>query len=175
MKLFNSWRKRHFLGTDAAIALLLASIAVLLAYVTGTGIEIHKHIQPNLLMLYRATATVSGSLMGFSMTVTVLAINFWQAKWFDLIKRDDKNIHEIWATLKQTTWCLASLTSTALAIIAASGEGTPAKWTIIPYLVALTLTVARLARAVNIVHRMMDIAIEGSREETRDDRSSTLR
>ena len=163
MRAINSWRKRHFLGFDAVIALVVASAAISLAYTTQVGINAHTHVEQNLLVVYRTTATICGSLMGLSMAVAVLAIDFWQGKWFDLIKRNDKATHEIWATLKQTTWCLGLLTVTSLFVIAAGGDGTPAKWTIIPYLIILSLTLARLARAVSIIHRMLDVAVQASR------------
>lgn len=163
MRAINAWRKRHFLGTDAALALLLASLVIAAAYVTEIGANVHQYVEQNLLLLYRATAAISGALMGFSITVTVLAINFWQSDWFDLVKQNDKSTHEIWATLKQNTWCLALLTLTSLCIIAIGGGDVPAKWTIIPYLIAVLIALARLIRAVTIIHKMMDIAVEASR------------
>ncbi len=163
MRSINSWRKSHFLGTDAVLAVSVASLFSSLVYMPEVGPVIYEQIEHNLLLLYRTTTTVAGALMGFSMTVTVLAINFWQAKWFDLIKENDKSTHEIWTTLKQTTWCLALLTGTSLFVIAAGGGHSPAKWTIVPYLIALSVALARLMRAVNIIHRMMDIAIQASR------------
>ena len=130
MKAIISWRKRHFLGSDAVIALVIASVTLSLAYTTDIGIDVHKRVEQNLLILYRTTATISGSLMGLSMAVAVLAIDFWQGKWLDLIKKNDKSTYEIWATLKQTTWCLGLLTATALFVIVAGGGSTPVKWTI---------------------------------------------
>ncbi|MDE2788725.1 MAG: hypothetical protein OXL37_19000 [Chloroflexota bacterium] len=163
MGAINSWRKRHFLGTDALIALFVSTLIVMAAYVTEAGTNVHVHFEQNLLMLYRTTATIAGTLMGFSMAGTVMAINFWQDKWFDLIKRDDKSTREIWVTLKQTTWCLALLTATALFVIAAGGGSTPDKWTIVPYLIAFSIAVARLMRSVSIIHRMLDIAVQALR------------
>lgn len=163
MKTFNTWRKMHFLATDMLFALLGACLMALFAYFTDSGIYAYKYIEGHLLILYQTTATIAGALMGFSVAIMMLGLNVWKEAWFDLIKRDDKSTHEIWSTLKQTNWCLALLTATSLFVMATVGGNPPAKWTIIPYLVTSSVAVARLLRAVSIIHRMVDIAVQASR------------
>ena len=163
MKGLNSWRKSHFLASDIIVALLLTGIAVSLLYLTPTGTTAYEYVEGNSTGLYKSTATIAGTLMGFSMTILVLAITFWQTEWYDLIKEDERASNQIWATLKQTTWFLALLTITCLACIAANAEDQPAKWTIVPYLTALSMAIVRLSRAIWVIQRMTGIAVAASR------------
>ena len=163
MKGLNSWRKSHFLATDIVAALLLTGVVVWLLYFTPSGVAIYEHIKGNATNLYKSTATIAGTLMGFSMTIVVLAITFWQTDWYQLIKEDNRASHQIWATLKQTTWFLALLTMTCLICMAANLEDKPAKWTVVPYLATLSMAIVRLLRAIWVIQRMTGIAVAASR------------
>lgn len=165
MKGLNSWRKSHFLASDLIAALILTGVVVLLLYFTSEGAAAYEAVKGNSTELYKSTAGVSGTLMGISMAIVVLAITFWQTNWYQLIKEDERASHQIWATLKQTTWFLALLTITSLFCMAANSEDSPSKWTIVPYLIALSMALVRLLRAIWVVQRMTEIAVAASRND----------
>ena len=75
---------------DAITALLLSSTLIGIMHFTNGWDIVHRHIGDNLITMYRTTAAIAGAMIGFSMTVTVIALNLWESDWFDLIKRYDK-------------------------------------------------------------------------------------
>lgn len=166
MRTLNSWRKRHFLWTDSIGVLLLLSVLITVVHFTGIWDTVYKHIGDNLVTLYWTTASVSGALIGFSMTITVIALNLWQTDWFDLIKLDEKATLEIWKTLRQTTWWLVFLTVTALICVLIGDSVEASKWTLVLFLIGLSLASVRLVRAIALIHKMTEIAIAGMRSSS---------
>ena len=166
MRGLNSWRKAHFLASDIIASLLLTGLVVWWLYFTSTGASIYENVQGNSTNLFKTTATISGTLMGFSMTIVVLAITFWQTDWFDLIKEDERASQQIWATLRQTTWFLALLTGTSLVCMVVKIENEPARWTAIPYLATFSMAVARLLRSIWVIQKMTGIAVAAARNTT---------
>ena len=163
MRAVNSWRKRHFLATDVVGALLLSLILIGILHFTTAWDILYGCVGDNLAMVYRTTASVSGALVGFSMTITVIALNSWQTDWFDLIKQDEKSTREIWKTLRQTTWSLVLLTVISLVCTLIDSEGEISKWTVTLFLLGLSIASARLIRAINVIHKMTEIVVAGSR------------
>lgn len=163
MNRLNSWRKAHFLASDLIIALLLTAFAVWILYFTTTGAAAYTHVHGNSASLYRTTATIAGTLMGFSMTIIVLAITFWRTNWYDLIKEDEQSSLQIWTTLTQTTWFFALLTITSLICMTVKVENEPVKWTVIPYLATFSMALTRLLRSIWVIQKMTGIAVAASR------------
>ncbi len=164
MTQINTWRKAHFLASDMMLAILVAGMAVGLLCYTSLGATIYGNIKDNAENVYRTTASLAGALMGFSMTVTVLALNLWQTRrWFDVIKSEGETSQQLWTTLKQTTWFLAFLTATSLTSLLLSAEDEAGKWILMSFLTVLSLTSARILRSIWIINRMTEIAVAASR------------
>ena len=165
MRSLNSWRKDHLLGTDIAISLLILLILYGLIHYTPLGHNVKEYFDFNRMIMYRTTATISGSLMGFSITITVLAINLWRTKWFPLLKEDLAVTKQIWTIMRQTTWCLAMLTVLCLALMMVKEDSTIVVWAMTVYFGLLLITLVRLFRAIRVIHQMAGIVVSASRQK----------
>ena len=154
----------EFLVSDVLLAILLTGVTVTLLWSTGMDAVIYGNIEDNTANVYRTTASLAGALMGFSMTVTVLALNLWQTKkWFEVIQRYERISQQLWRTLRQTTWSLALLTATSLISLLLAVGDEPGKWVLVSFLTVFSIASARILRSIWIIHRMTEIAVAASR------------
>lgn len=165
MKSFKSWCDRHFLGSDILFSIIIALIPIALLHFIVAWENVYDRFGSNLIVVFKTTASVSGSLIGFSMAVNVLALNLWQTDRFNLIKLNFEATRGIWTTLNQTTWYLVLLTGVSLLCIFLSSECDTLTWTIITilFISALTISAARLFRAIYIISKMIEITIAASK------------
>ena len=149
------WRRR-FLGVEAAIAVAPA-LALLAWFVLGEGRECVDGLMSDVRAdVYRTTATISGTLLGFLIAVASLVLNFVSADRLALLRTSER-YPAMWETFFQTTRVLGALTVTALVCLVFDKDGASLPWLVVPFVLFLSLSLARLLRVIWILERIIGI------------------
>ena len=161
-RLFDFWRK-HFLGVEASIVIILTILFAMWFFLFGGAPHVSALMQNNRGNLYRTTATISGSLLGFSMAVMSIVLGFSSSDHLAII-RGSKHYETLWKTFFQTIWCLGGLTVTALFCLIWDKDSHPVSWLVIPFLLFVGLCVVRVARTIWTLERLVGIIIKPPRD-----------
>ena len=147
------WR-RHFLRLEATVA-VLPSLALLAWFVLFGGIVwVDDFLTGVRTDLYRTTAAVAGTLLGFSIAVASLVLSFVPAERLSLL-RESEQYPSLWKTFFQTTRLLGALTLTALVCLVVDKDESPLTWMIVPFCLFVSLSVARLMRVIWILEQIV--------------------
>ena len=166
------WR-RHFLHMEATVA-ALPPLVLLIWFVWLGGTEhVDDFITGVRTDLYRTTATVAGTLLGFSIAVASLVLNFVSAERLALL-RTSEQYPSLWTTFFQTTRLLGALTLAALVCLVVDKDVSPVTWVIIPFSLFVSLAGIRLLRVIWILEQIIKLVsrteshqrlFEGSRDQ----------
>lgn len=149
------WR-RHFLGVEAVLA--VAPALVLVAwFVFGAGRECVDGLMSDVRAdVYRTTATISGTLLGFLIAVASLVMSFVSTERLTLL-RTSKHYPAMWETFFQTTRVLGALTVTSLVCLVFDKDGGSLPWLVVPFVLFFSLSLARLLRVIWILEQIIGI------------------
>ena len=159
------WRK-HFLGVEAGIVIVLTILFATWFFLFGGAPHVSALMQNNRGNIYRTTATISGSLLGFSMAVMAIVLGFSSSDHLAIV-RDSKHYATLWKTFFQTIWCLGGLTVTALICLIWDKDCLPVSWLVIPFLLFVGLCVVRVTRTIWTLERLIGIIIKPPRDTDR--------
>lgn len=149
------WR-RHFLGVEAALAVAPA-LALLAWFVLGEGRECVDGLMSDVRGdVYRTTATISGTLLGFLIAVASLVLGFVSTERLTLLQTS-QHYPAMWETFFQTTRVLGALTVTALVCLVFDKDGASLPWLVVPFVLFLSLSLVRLLRVIWILERIIGI------------------
>jgi hypothetical protein len=162
--IWKQWQ-RHFLIAEGTTAVLAATIITVFAWLPQTAPVLDSKLEGNRTNIYRTTAAISGSLLGFSLTISTLVLGHWDSPRLTLIRKHNRRTHEIWTTLRQTTWLLALVTIISIVAIALDTDKEPFKPILTPFLILLGLMMTRLGRAIWIIHEISKTITTGSQSD----------
>ena len=108
--------------------------------------------------VYRTVATISGTLLGFSLASATFALNVVSSPRLKML-RNSQHYPTLWKTFFQTTWFLGALTLVAIACIIWDRESAPSTWLAIPLTLFAGLSAVRLVR---MIHLLEQIAVIGA-------------
>ncbi len=149
------WR-RHFLGVEAALAVTPA-LTLLVWFVLGEGRGCVDGLMSEVRAdIYRTTATISGTLLGFLIAVASLVLNFVSTERLTLL-RTSEHYPAMWETFFQTTRVLGALTVTALVCLVFDKDGASLPWLVVPFVLFVSLSLVRLIRVIWILERIIGI------------------
>ena len=164
------WWSRHFLGAEFTVAIAIAVTVALLAWLPQTSSAFEAQIDGNRTDIYRTTAAIAGTLLGFSMTISTLVLGHWDSPRLRLLRQNQQRSHELWTTIRQATWFLAFLAVASMAAMIFDKDGAPCKAAMVPFLLMLSLTTARLGRSIWIIQEISRIMAAGTQSDTGDAR-----
>ena len=153
------WDRYHFAG-HAALAAACAGVWGIFVFYCPTGETVYLSISDSLPLLYRVSVTVSASLMGFSMTVTVFAMTLWnRAEIFVYTAGEPTYREQLWGAMRHATWSLGALAIASACCMLVSGDPSAVKMSSIPYLCLGIFAAFRLLRAIRLVHKMAAVVV----------------
>lgn len=156
------WRK-HYLGVEAGIVIILTILFATWFFLFGGAPHLSALMQNNRGNIYRTTATISGSLLGFSMAVMSIVLGFSFSDRLAIVQ-GSKHYAALWKTFFQTIWCLGGLTVTALICLIWDKDCYPVSWLVIPFLLFVGLSIVRVARTIWILERLIGIIIKSPKD-----------
>ena len=168
MKGFRFWR-RHFLGVEAA-AVLLATFGFAVWYLWIGGCDVvGELVKGNRANVYRTTATIAGSMLGFSITSTSVIVAVSSREGLRTV-RESGQYQTLWKTLLQTVWGFAGLTVVSIVCLVFDKDVARmpevvalVSFLVIVFLFFLCFSVARLIRTIWILDRVARILSQEGR------------
>ena len=161
---FGQWWQQHFLGAEAVSAIIVSTGITISLWLPTTEPMIEAQLADSRTDVYRTIATMSGALLGFSMTISTLVLGYWDSQRIRLIREHPQRRHELWTTLIQSTWFLALLALSSIVAMILDKDTAPSKYAMIPFLYFFSLAIARLARAIWIIQGIVKIVSAGPTE-----------
>ena len=109
--------------------------------------------------LYRTLATVSGTMVGFSMTVAALVLSRVATERFQLLRsgRFGKNYEVLWKTYTQAVKFLGVLTVCSIAALLLDTRESPRHWVLVPTILFVLLSMFRISRAIWILEKLLKV------------------
>ena len=159
MRSIISLTQRYFLVWHFVVAVAAAALWGVFLFLTPYGDLVYCYISDGLPALYRASITVAGSLMGFSMTVTVLAKNLWDKDLFVFTGTDQHFERQLWAAMRHSTWSLGALALVSVVCVLVSGNSDMVKLFSVPYTGFVVLATVKLFKTVRLVHKMLAVSV----------------
>ena len=161
MTLLVKYWHRHFLGLEFC----LASIPAILIAIWIMGFDGSSHID-NFMRevrsnIYRSIATISGTLLGFSIAAVSIVINFASSERLRLL-RESGVYSKIWKAFFQATKILGSLTIVALVCLTWDRDDAPLSWLAIPISLLICLSIARVIRVIWMLEQIVKILTKPS-------------
>ena len=154
------WRS-HFLGLEAMVAAIPVIVfAVYLLAFDGQS-RVDEFVYGNRTNIYRTVATIAGTLLGFSIAVASLVLNFVSSARLAVL-RGSPQYPSLWKTFFQATRFLGALTLTALICLIWDRDTQPVTWLIVPVCLFAGLCVMRLLRVIWILEQIIGIVSKPS-------------
>ena len=156
MKLLPQFWQKHFLGIEASIAIApTVALATWLLFFGGEN-EVEGFVKGNRTSIYRTTAGIAGTLLGFSIAVASLVLSFSGSPRLVVVRRSP-HYPTLWKTFFQTTRFLGLLTATALVCLVWDRDNDPVVWLILPFCLFLGLSATRLLRVIWILEQIVEL------------------
>ena len=121
----------RFLEVDLSLAVLLTVIfAGWLLFSEGGPSQLDNVFGPQKGVFYRTVATVSGTMVGFTMTVAALVLNRVAMERFEMFRsgRSGKNYETLCKTYAQAVKILGALTIASIVALVFDTRDSPAIW-----------------------------------------------
>ena len=148
----------HFLGIEAAIALLLTGVmAVWIGVVDSAPACIDALLRDSRQDFYGRLATISGTMAGFGLALGSFVIPATVSSVrFRLILTSPYR-DQLWKTYIQTViWC-GLLAVTALICLLADTDKSPSPWFLVPLALCGLLALARLGRSIWLLRLVIQV------------------
>ena len=153
------WR-RNFLFMEAATVVLLTAVFALWYCLWEGSAVVNELLKDNKGNVYRTGATISASLLGFSMIATSIIFGLSSHERLELL-RGSPHFSALWSTLIQTILSLAGLTVMTVVSLLLDKDSAPVSWSVswlfVPFFFFVGLSSVRLLRTIWLLDRLTRI------------------
>ncbi|MXZ87436.1 MAG: hypothetical protein F4Z07_01100 [Dehalococcoidia bacterium] len=133
------------------------ALTLLAWFVLGGGSECIDGLMSDVRAdIYRTTATISGTLLGFLIAVASLVMSFVSTERLTLL-RTSTHYPAMWETFFQAARVLGALTVTALVCLMFDKDGASEPWLVVPFVLFMSLSLARLIRVIWILEQIIGL------------------
>ena len=149
------WRE-YFLILEAGTSAIPSIVILIWFVVFGGEAHVAEFLDGNRTNIYRTTATIAGTLLGFSIASVSLALSFASSERLTVL-RESQHYPALWKTFFQAIRLLGALTLSALACLIWDKDDAPIAWLVIPLCLFASLTFVRLLRVIWILEQIVTI------------------
>lgn len=149
----------HFLGMEAMMAGLMATIYSVWFFMFDGKCSVDEFMQGNRSIAYTTIAGIAGTLLGFSIAVASLVLNILPSPRMELVRKS-KHYPKIGKTLTSTGKMLGFLTVVALICLVADTDRASIPWLTIPLCFFLILSAWRVLRVLWILEYIIEIVVK---------------
>lgn len=152
----------RFLELDLCLSVgLTLTFAGWLWLFDGGEANLDSFLGPQKEVLYRTTATVSGTMVGFTMTVAALVFNRVASERFHLFRSANlgQNYDNLCKTYTQAVKFLGVLTVVSIAALLIDTQTSPCHWIMVGALLFALLSFFRVARAIWILEKLLKVPV----------------
>ena len=153
--LLSFWR-RHFLFVEGVIGTLPCIVLITWFLVLDGTSYTNDLLGGNRANIYRTTAAIAGTLLGFSMAGVAMVLNFVPSKRLTILQ-NSPHYPDLWKTFFQAAKFLGLLTITALVCLVFDKDTDPCAWFIVPFCLFLSLSALRVLRVVWILEQIIGL------------------
>ena len=147
---------RHFLGLEALVAILPAvALATWMLWFDGSD-HVHTLLHGNRTNIYRTVATLSVTLLGFSLAAASFALNSTSSPRLTVLHQSP-HYPTLWKTFFQTVHILGALALTSLVCMIWDRDCAPNTLLLIPFTLFAGLSTIRLARVIWILEQIIGL------------------
>ena len=162
------WR-RNFLGIESAVATTPAlALVVYVGWFEGAA-QLNELLQDQRGLVYRTLATISGTLLGFSLASASLVLTFVSSDRLALLRRSS-HYGSLWKVFFQCIRALGLLTVMSLAAIVIDRDEAPFVWILAPMAGLATFVSLRLLRVIWILEQIVRLVSMAPRSGRANDR-----
>ena len=143
------------------VVCLTVAFAGWLMFSDGAPATLQCVLGPQKEALYRTVATVSGAMLGFSMTVAALVLNRVSDERFDMFRqgRSGGNYDTLCKTYTQAVKSLGILTIVSIAALVIDTELSPTHWVLIPAVFSALIALFRVSRSIWILEKLLRVPV----------------
>lgn len=140
---------------------LTASFAGWLWFSDGASATLQGFLGPQKEAFYRTIATVSGTMLGFSMTVAALVLNRVSSERFQMLREGNsgKNYATLCKTYTQAVKSLGILTLVSIVALVVDTNLSPSHLVMIPAAFSALLSLFRISRAIWILEKLLQVPV----------------
>lgn len=155
---FRYWWRQNFLLAEFLVA-LMGTAGLLLWCLRGNGFqEIEKLVHGNRGQIYGTLASICGSLLGFVIATLSVVLGFTASRRLDILRKS-KHYRQLWGVFTSAIRVLGFTTFAWLIALFIDRETCPRLPLLIVCFGATVLAILRLARAVWVLERIVEILI----------------
>ena len=116
---------------------------------------------PQKSVFYRTVATVSGAMVGFTMTVAALVLSRVAMERFQMFRsgRSGKNYETLCKTYAQAVKSLGALTLASVAALVFDTKDSPCHLAMVPVVFLMLLSFFRITRAIWILEKLVKVPV----------------
>ena len=140
---------------------LAVSFAVWLWLSDSGSSALEGFLGPQKEAFYRTVATISGTMVGFAMTVAALVLNRVASERFQLLRAGNsgKNYETLCKTYTQAVKSLGILTIVSITALLIDTETSPCPLIMVPAVFFALLSFFRIARAIWILEKLLKVPV----------------
>ena len=152
--------KRRFLGIEAGVVVVVTLLFTAWFFVCDGPSHIDSIMGDNRSNIYRTIATISGSLLGLSITFTsvMIGLSFNHRRRLSIVQQSEQ-YRVLWKVFFQMIRCIGGLTLAALVCLIWDNDSDSVSWLVIPLILFMGLSVIRICRAIWILENIIEIII----------------
>lgn len=158
-----TWRKRHLLAADAALACIVVLGLVGLALWFYTPAEVAEILNGSRATVYSTLASIAGSMLGFVLTAVSIIMVFTGLPRFKML-RESAQHHHVFQVFFCSIYALAVGTIVALIGLVFDTDAYPRPVVSVLALMAFAVNLMWVYRCIWILHQMAAIAATPLRE-----------
>lgn len=159
------WWKRHFLGAEFCLSVVLA-VCFVLWYVLFEGESfLACFLHGNRAAIYGTAASIFGSLLGFVITATSIVLGFSTSERLNVV-RESKQFGTLWRVFSNTIWALGLATASTFIALIFDRDTHPIPALLFLSFFAIVLSFFRLSRAVWVLENVIALITMPSKKST---------
>ena len=167
-RLRSCW-ERHFLPAELGVAVAATLVFVAWATFFGGQIQIQELLEGNRTDVYGALASVSGALLGFTITAISIALGYAQSDRLAIV-RESPHYPTLWAVFASANRALAMATVFSLVGLAIDRDIAPTPGIQYITVFAVLLSSLRLGRCIWVLDNVVGLVTAESKARPAGDK-----
>ncbi|HVC80829.1 MAG TPA: hypothetical protein VNL35_10075 [Chloroflexota bacterium] len=164
MKTIKLFWQRRFLGIEFCVAILITGIFALGAWICQSrGISVADALLgQQRTTVYATLASICGSLLGFSITVTFIVVGFAESHRLEVV-RNSQSYPILWRTLAASVRALGGATLVTIGALLLDRDNDPKAWVMVAVAGMMILAIFRVSRTIWVLERVIMLITGPSR------------
>ena len=164
MKTIRLFWQRRFLGLELCTAILITgaiAVGTWICQIRGISVA-DALLGQQRTTVYATLASICGSLLGFSITVTFIVVGFAESHRLEVV-RNSQAYPILWRTLAASVRALGGATLVTISALLLDRDSDPKAWVMVAVLGMMVLAIFRVSRTIWVLERVITLITGPSR------------